>query len=133
MSLQPTYDKIVNNLKNLDPRSPAISTYEALAEKKKELEGIGGLLSGGKKKKAQEEYSTLENKLLTQIKEKHLSLYNEMMDNLKTISVVASNQVTGIRGISPPGGADSGKITMFSNDVYSKYESLLDTLKSEAL
>ena len=53
-----TYQKIVNNLKTLDPRNPVIGVFENLSEfnskiikKRNELEKTGGLFSVGKKKK----------------------------------------------------------------------------------
>ncbi|OLS26263.1 MAG: hypothetical protein HeimC3_10420 [Candidatus Heimdallarchaeota archaeon LC_3] len=141
-----TYQKIVNNLKTLDPRNPVIGVFENLSEfnskiikKRNELEKTGGLFSGGKKKKIQLEiddlqkkFNTYESKLLNQLNEYYKNIYNDLMNNLKVIAAVAPNHVDGIKVINAPlGMMDSNKVCSFSSDVHTKYTSLLDTLKED--
>ena len=141
-----SYQKLVNNLKTLDPRNPIIAVFENLSEtnsiiikKKRELENTGGLFSGGKKKKIQleldeleKDFSTKEGKLLRDSSEFYNKIYNDLMNNLKVIAAVAPSHVDGVRSINAPlGSMDSNKIITFTTDVHKKYNSLMDTLKDD--
>jgi hypothetical protein len=145
-SIIDTYQKLVNNLKTLDPRNPIIGVFENLSEthsiiveKRNELNQTGGIFAGGKKKKIQQEIDGLEkefknkeSKLVRDANNYYKKLYDDLMNNLKVIAAVTPDHVERIRSINPPlGTIDNKKIISFSTDVHNKYTSLMDALKAD--
>ena len=140
------YQKLVSYLQALDPRTPLMASIEELLKKEKELStkqeeinAITGFRAGGKKKKAEEEFSeikksleSLENKLIKSIFDSYNKLYNEMMDNIRTIAIVAPDKMQAIKSImAPMGSSDRSKIMAFSQNVISSYNDLMNALKKE--
>ena len=140
------YQKLVSHLRILDPRTPLLAAMEELlriqqevSAKEIEISEITGFRAGGKKKKAEEELQelqksldSLENKFIKSLFDSFNNLYNEMMDNIRTIAIVAPDKMQDIKAIiAPIGSNDKLKIITFSQKVSSSYTDLMAALRVE--
>ncbi|MHA2362657.1 MAG: hypothetical protein ACXAC7_01770 [Candidatus Hodarchaeales archaeon] len=137
------FEKLIQNYSQIDPRAPIIKSMKDFLEVERNLEEAklefdkAGRFKKGKFRKIVEEneikIKIVEEKLVKSLLETFNGLYNEMMDQIRVIAIVAPNNVSSIRAIHSPLTSETKKVMKFSNDTFEQYAALLHTLRAETL